>query len=149
MKKSKNKKCFEISVSNYEDIILARQKVKLLMQDMGFSLLAQTRIITAVSELARNIVIHAGQGSMSACQVVKKGKISAYELNRKKNVRGLECVFEDNGPGIADIGEAMKEGFTTSNSLGLGLGGARRLCKEFRIESTVGKGTKITITEWL
>lgn len=139
MKNSENnKECFEILISNYEDIILARQKIKALMQEIGFSVLAQTRIVTAVSELTRNIVVHAGQGSMAV-----------YHTNRKRNTRGLKCVFKDQGPGIEDIEQAMKEGFSTSNSLGLGLGGSKRLCNEFHIESAEGKGTEITIIEWL
>lgn len=129
---------FELPVSSYEDIILARQKVKVLMQAMGFSVLAQTRVVTAVSELARNIIIHAVRGS-----------ISVYEITKINNIKGIKCVFEDRGPGIEDIEQAMKEGFSTSKSLGLGLGGAKRLCKEFHIDSVVGKGTTVSITEWL
>lgn len=124
-------------IANYEDIILARQKVKTLMNEMGFSVLAQTRVITAVSELARNIVVHADQGIMTTHQVTRK--------NRK----GVESVFEDQGPGISNIDQAMQEGFSTSGSLGLGLSGAKKLCNEFHIESVPGKGTRITITEWM
>ncbi|QTA88052.1 anti-sigma regulatory factor [Desulfonema magnum] len=139
MKSSENSnECFEILISNYEDIILARQKVKSFMQKTGFSVLAQTRIVTAVSELARNIVVHAGQG-----------KMSAYQITKKRNRPGLKCVFKDQGPGISNIDEAMKEGFSTSNSLGLGLSGARKLCNEFHIESAEKKGTTISIVEWL
>jgi len=130
---------WEQDISSYEDIILARQKVKSLMQGMGFSLLAQTRVITAVSELARNIVIHAGGG----------GKMSVSEASRTDKRSGLKCIFEDSGPGIEDIDKAMQAGFSTSNSLGLGLGGAKKLCNEFQIESVSGKGTSITIIEWL
>lgn len=133
-----NNDSFEIMISNFEDIILARQKVKFLMEEMCFSLLAQTRIVTAVSELARNMVTHAGQGKMTVSQV--KGK---------RRARGLKCIFKDNGPGIQNIDEAMKEGFSTANSLGLGLGGAKKLCNEFTIDSIPGKGTNISIIEWL
>jgi len=129
---------WEQEISSYEDIILARQKVKLLMEEMGFSILAQTRIVTAVSELARNIVIHAGSGKMSVCEVSKTNKTG-----------GLRCVFEDEGPGIKDIEKAMQAGFSTSNSLGLGLSGAKKLSNEFHIESVLGKGTTIAIIEWL
>lgn len=138
MEYSEKNKSFEVILSNYEDIILARQKVKLLMQEMGFSVLAQTRIVTAVSELSRNIVVHAG-----------KGEMSAYEVTRKRRDRGLMCVFADQGPGIPSIEEAMKDGFSTSNSLGLGLSGSKRLCNGFEIDSVPGKGTTIVIAEWL
>lgn len=134
----KNNESFEILISNYEDIILARQKVKLLMQATGFSVLAQTRIVTAVSELARNMVIHATQGTATVCQISKRS-----------GTKGLKCIFEDKGPGIKNIDEAMKEGFSTANSLGLGLSGAKKLCNEFKIESAEGKGTTVTIIEWL
>jgi serine/threonine-protein kinase RsbT len=137
MKTSGNSKSFEILISTYEDIILARQKVKLLMQETGFSVLSQTRIVTAVSELARNIVVHAKQGTMSVSKI------------RRGNSKGLKCIFKDQGPGIANIDAAMREGFSTSGSLGLGLSGSKKLCKEFHIESTPEEGTTITIVEWL
>ncbi|MDM8514830.1 anti-sigma regulatory factor [Desulfobacterales bacterium HSG16] len=133
-----NSESFEIMISNFEDIILARQKVKFLMGEMCFSLLAQTRIVTAVSELARNMVTHAGQG-----------KMTLFQVDGKRKTRGLKCIFEDKGPGIQNIDEAMQEGFSTANSLGLGLGGAKKLCNEFKIESVPGKGTSISIIEWL
>lgn len=128
----------EIPVATYEDIILARQKVKEIMQKMGFSVLAQTRIVTAVSELARNMVVHAGGGVMSVFQTQPPG-----------SRRGITCIFQDQGPGIPDINMAMKAGFSTSNSMGLGLSGSQKLCKEFSIESTVGRGTRVSITEWI
>lgn len=126
----------DVSISNFEDVILARQKVRELMQSMQFSLLDQTRVVTAVSELARNIVVHAKRGTMSARVMTENQK------------SGIRCIFEDQGPGIPDIDRAMQSGFSTSNSLGLGLSGARNLCSEFRIASTPGKGTTVTITEW-
>ncbi len=138
MKPTEKNKSFEVSLSSYEDIILARQKVKSLMQAMGFSLLAQTRIVTAVSELARNVVIHAGRGTMSV-----------YEMIKTNNTKGIKCIFEDQGPGIQDIEQALKEGFSTLKSLGLGLGGAKKLCNEFHIDSAPGKGTTVSISEWL
>ncbi len=138
MKPTENNKSLEVSLSSYEDIILARQKVKVMMQAMGFSMLAQTRIMTAVSELARNVVIHAGRGTMSV-----------YEMIKTNKTKGVKCIFEDQGPGIQDIEQAMKEGFSTAKSLGLGLGGAKKLCNEFHIDSVAGKGTTVAITEWL
>ncbi len=127
----------EVPISNYEDIIAARQKVKQFMETMGYSAIARTRIVTAVSELARNIVIHADKGTMSV-----------YRIANANNRNGIQCVFEDHGPGIPDIDLAMKEGFSTANSLGLGLSGAKKLSNEFFIESVVNKGTKVAITEW-
>jgi serine/threonine-protein kinase RsbT len=136
MKGSTSNQSLDIGVANYEDVILARQKARELMQTMGFSLLAQTRMVTAVSELARNMVVHAGRGRMA---------VNSLE---KPNQKGIECVFQDKGPGIQNIEQAMRQGFSTSKSLGLGLGGAKKLCTEFDIQSTVGKGTRVTIREW-
>lgn len=130
--------CFSVDVSTYEDVILARQKVKTLMEEMGFSVLARTRMVTAVSELARNIVLHAGAGVM----IVEKAP--AAQGRRE----GILCRFEDQGPGIPDIGMAMKTGYSTANSLGLGLSGARKLCSSFTISSAPGKGTRVVIGEW-
>lgn len=126
----------DLPVVTFEEVILARQKVRKLMEQLGFPLLAQTRIVTAVSELARNMVIHAHEGSMTAMKVEKGRTV------------GIQCVFQDKGPGIADINQAMKEGYSSTNSLGLGLSGSKKLCNEFHITSTPGRGTKITITEW-
>ncbi|MBF0112400.1 MAG: anti-sigma regulatory factor [Desulfamplus sp.] len=127
-----------IPIANFENVILGRQRVREMMNSLGFSLLDQTRIVTAVSELARNIVVHAGGcGEMI---------ISAIEKNNKK---GIECIFKDQGKGIADVNMALQKGFSTSNSLGLGLSGAKNLCQEFEINSVVGKGTQVTIREWV
>jgi serine/threonine-protein kinase RsbT len=127
----------EVPISSYEDIIAARQKVRQFMESMGYSAIAKTRIVTAVSELARNIVIHAEKGMMIVNQIATA-----------QHRHGIQCIFEDQGPGIPDIDLAMKEGFSTANSLGLGLGGAKKLSHEFFIESVVNKGTKIAIIEW-
>ena len=102
----------------------------------GFSLVEQTKVVTAASELARNIINYGGGGEV-AVTVVTQGL-------RK----GLKLAFSDQGPGIADIELAMKDGFTTGNGMGLGLGGAKRLSNEFAIESTVGAGTRVTIVRW-
>lgn len=125
----------EIFVESDEDIILTRQKVRILTQQMGFSTLSQTRIVTAVSELARNIVVHA-----------KEGRVSIYTL---ENRRGLRIVFEDQGPGIPDLEKAMEGGYSTVGSLGLGLKGAQRLVDEFEIKTEPGQGTRVTITSHL
>jgi serine/threonine-protein kinase RsbT len=103
---------------------------------MGFSTLDQTRIITAVSELARNIVVHAKSGKVLAFRVESAGK------------NGIKVVFEDKGQGIADIGKAMTDGFSSANSLGIGLKGARRLMDEFDLKSAPGLGTTVVVTKW-
>jgi len=119
-----------------EDVVTVRQAVRSYSVKMGFSLVDQTKLVTAVSELARNTVVHGGGGS---------GRLEVLEEARR---RGLRCTFEDSGPGIPDIERAMQDGYTTGSGLGLGLGGAKRLTNEFRIESAVGKGTKVVITQW-
>jgi serine/threonine-protein kinase RsbT len=102
---------------------------------MGFSLVDQTKVVTAASELARNTIIYGGGGSMLM-----------ETLNGPRT--GLRLTFEDKGPGIADISMALRDGFTTGSGLGLGLGGAKRLVSEFDIVSQPGEGTKVTITRW-
>lgn len=127
----------EIFITSDEDVILARRRVRMQAQEMGFSLLDQTMLVTAVSELARNIVVHA-----------KKGRVSIFKA-KVEDKTGLKVVFEDKGPGIPDIEKAMEEGFSTVGSMGIGLKGARRLVDEFDIKSLLGKGTTVTITKWL
>jgi len=105
--------------------------------DVGFSLVEQTKIVTAASELARNTVIYGGGGEMRVELVQQGGRRT-----------GLRLTFEDQGPGIADIDLALRDGFTTGNGLGLGLNGARKLSHEFDIRSKPGEGTRVTITRW-
>lgn len=124
-----------LPIASQEDIVRARQKVRDVAAEMGFSLLDQTRLVTAVSELARNIIVHAESGAMT---VRKPGQR-----------RGLKIVFEDEGPGIADLASAMQEGYSSAGSLGLGLQGAKRLTDAMEIDSQPGKGTAIAITKWL
>lgn len=104
--------------------------------DLGFSLVEQTKIVTAASELARNTYDHGGGGEMQL-EVVDNGER-----------RGLRMVFEDSGPGIPDIPLAMKDGYTTGEGLGLGLSGARRLIGDLEVVSTVGEGTRVTAVKW-
>ena len=137
MKKVSDNLKINVEVMDQEDVIVARQEIRQLMRGLGFSLMDQTRVVTAVSELARNIIVHAGQGRVEAYQVIDQHRI------------GISCIFTDEGPGIHDIQKAMEPGFSTANSMGIGLGGAKNLCNEFDIESALGKGTKVTITEWL
>jgi len=121
---------------NEEDVVLARQAVRSWAVDLGFSLIDQTKIVTAASELARNTVVYGGGGAMH---------MQALEDGAR---RGLRLVFEDQGPGIPDIDQALRDGFTSGGGLGLGLGGARRLVNEFAIESQPGQGTRITVAKW-
>jgi serine/threonine-protein kinase RsbT len=118
------------------DIVLIRQKVRARSMELGFSLVDQTKMVTAASELARNTLDYGGGGFV------------AFELLNDGNRRGLRLCFEDEGPGIPDIQLALKDGWTTGNGLGLGLSGARRLVNDFHIESKVGMGTKVVITRW-
>jgi serine/threonine-protein kinase RsbT len=124
-------------VRNGEDVVRARQIVRSRAIDVGFSLVEQTKIVTAASELARNTVIYGGGGEMRIERV--------FEGPRRS---GLRLTFEDQGPGIADIELALREGFTTGNGLGLGLSGARKLSHQFDIWSKPGEGTRVTITRW-
>jgi serine/threonine-protein kinase RsbT len=118
------------------DVVQVRQVVREICQQMKFSLVDQTKFITAASELARNTVIH-GKGGDMELQVLTSGLRS-----------GLRLAFFDSGPGIPDIALAMKDGYTTGSGMGLGLSGAKRLSDEFTIESQPGKGTRVTITRW-
>ena len=119
-----------------EDVVAARQIVRELAVLVGFSLVDQTKVVTAASELARNVLQHGGGGTLTASAL------------NDDNRRGLRLIFEDRGPGIADIQLAMKDGYTSGGGLGLGLGGAKRLSNEFEIDSTPGAGTRVTIARW-
>lgn len=119
-----------------EDIVLARQAVRRRAVALGFGLVDQTKIVTASSELARNTIDYGGGGSVS------------IESVRNGIKTGLRLIFEDHGPGIHDIEQALTDGYTSGQGMGLGLGGARRLSHEFNIESTPGVGTRITMLRW-
>ncbi|SDC51345.1 ATP-binding protein [Paraburkholderia lycopersici] len=126
----------QASLRSDEEIVRLRQLVRDAAIAQGFSLIEQTKFVTAASELARNTLQHGGGGD-ARLEVLESG------------VRvGLRLSFVDEGPGIADIERALRDGFTSGNGLGLGLGGSRRLCDEFTIESTPGGGTTVTITKW-
>lgn len=126
----------QVAVESEAHIVAVRQMVRAWAQELGFSLVDQTKIVTAASELARNTIKHGGGGSL---------RLTAL----KNGVRsGLKLQFEDHGPGIPDINMAMKDGFTTAGGLGLGLGGSKRLVNEFEINSQPGEGTKVTIVRW-
>lgn len=119
-----------------EDIVRTRQAVRAWAVESGFSLVDQTKIVTAASELARNTIDYGGGGSARLLLLEDGGR------------KGLRIVFEDQGPGIADLTLAMTDGYTTGGGLGLGLSGAKRLSNEFEIDSRPGEGTRITITRW-
>jgi serine/threonine-protein kinase RsbT len=118
------------------DVVSVRQRVRTLAVELGFSLIDQTKLVTATSELARNTVVYGGGGT-----------VTLHEL-RDGGRAGIRLVFEDRGPGIPDVQTALRDGYTTGSGLGLGLGGARRLVNEFAIESHPGEGTRVTITKW-
>ena len=124
------------SLQTSHDVVLVRQIVRQKTTDLGFSLIGQTKLVTAASELARNTVEH-GRGGQVLIETLQNG-----------NRTGLRLVFEDSGPGIADVRQALTDGYTTGTGLGLGLGGSRRLVHEFDIDSRVGQGTRIVIVGW-
>lgn len=126
----------KLPVRNSGDILLVRQTVRAKAAELGFTLVDQTKIITAASELARNTVDYGGGG------------VVGIEVLNDGFRRGLRLSFEDQGPGIPDINLAMKDGWTSGSGLGLGLSGAKRLMSDFSITSKVGEGTKVVITRW-
>ena len=125
-----------LEVRSASDVVTVRQVVRTWAIDTGFSLVDQTKIVTAASELARNMNDDAGGGAV------------CLEMINDGARRGLRVAFEDKGPGIPDIQQALTDHFTTGNGLGLGLGGAKRLVNEFDIRSRVGEGTRVVITRW-
>ena len=125
-----------LPVREASDILLVRQLVRECATALGFSVLDQTKLVTAASELGRNTLIHGGGGTMRLETFVKNDR------------RGLRLTFEDKGPGIADLKQAMTDGFTTKGGMGLGLGGSKRLVNEFEVVSRVGEGTRVTATRW-
>jgi serine/threonine-protein kinase RsbT len=125
-----------LALERSDQIVSVRQTVRERAIELGFSLVDQTKIVTAASELARNTIQHGG-GGVVLIETVNDGAR-----------RGLRLTFEDHGPGIPDVSVAMKDGYTTAGGLGLGLSGAKRLSNEFRIDSVPGHGTRVVITRW-
>jgi len=125
-----------LPLKSSNDVVLARQKARQWATELRFTLVDQTKLVTAASELARNTLDHGRGGSMTIEQTASGARV------------GLRLIFEDQGPGIPDIEQALKDGFTTGNGMGLGLGGSKRLVNEFSIDSAPGKGTRITIVRW-
>jgi serine/threonine-protein kinase RsbT len=130
------KRSERLEIRSSDDVVKVRQQTRVAAIEAGLSLVDQTKIVTAASELARNTLDYGGGGEL------------LLDLLEEGSRRGVRLTFEDRGPGIADIQLALKDGFTTGSGLGLGLSGARRLSNEFSIESNVGIGTKVTIARW-
>lgn len=125
-----------LPLKNSNDVVIARQVVRQWAIELRFSLVDQTKLVTAASELARNTFDHGKGGEMTIEHLANGTKT------------GLRLTFEDQGPGIADIEKAMTDGFTSGSGMGLGLGGSKRLVNEFSIESEIGKGTRIKVARW-
>jgi serine/threonine-protein kinase RsbT len=125
-----------LGIRSSEDIVIVRQAVRRKAIGLGFGLVDQTKFVTAASELARNTLDYGGGGTVH------------IELVQNDLKRGIRLVFEDQGPGIADIELALTEGYTSGHGMGLGLSGAKRLSNEFEIWSQVGEGTRVSIVRW-
>ncbi len=125
-----------LPIASPEDIVSARQKVRAYAVRLGFSVINQTKVITAASELARNTLDYGGGGIMRLEEL--KNGVKA----------GLRLIFKDEGPGIPDVKQAMTDGWTSGGGLGLGLSGAKRLSHEFDIQTAPGKGTRVSIVQW-
>jgi serine/threonine-protein kinase RsbT len=118
------------------DVVAVRQAVRTWAVQQGFTLVDQTKMVTAASEIARNTVVYGRGGTV---------RLEALDEGARK---GLRLTFEDQGPGIPDIQRALSDGYTTGNGLGMGLGGAKRLVNQFEIDSRPGQGTRVTLTRW-
>jgi len=125
-----------LTVASDQDVVRVRQLVRTFAVDVKLSLVDQTKLVTAASELARNTLVYGGGGSVEVERIT----------NGRRN--GIKIVFADEGPGIVDVDLALTDGYTTGGGLGLGLSGARRLVDEFEIDTAVGQGTKISIVKW-
>lgn len=119
------------------DLVWVRQHVRQAAAKLGFSLVDQTKLVTAASELARNTLVHGGGGQMEASHVTTGG------------TDGLRLTFGDSGPGIPDLDRALSDGYTSGGGLGMGLGGARRLVHDFQVETAPGSGTTVRVTSWV
>ena len=145
----------KIEIKEEYDIVTARVSAKEEARKLGFGIVDQTRIATAVSELARNIVDYAGEGIIEI-NIVRTESVEGGSSSRSRSEHhgevekrlGLEIIAADNGPGIGDIEKALEDGYSTGGGLGIGLGGVRRLMDEFEIQSNVGEGTKVRVVKW-
>ena len=129
-----------VVITQESDIVLARQSARQFAIDAGFAAMDQSRITTAVSELARNVVRYATDG---------RGEVRLRHVEGTGGEAGIEIVVSDGGPGIRDVQQAMQQGFSSGKGLGLGLGGTKRLMDDMEIDSAPGKGTTVTIRKWL
>jgi serine/threonine-protein kinase RsbT len=127
-----------LALEDEHDIAVARNEVRQLAAALGFRIIDQTRLATVTSELARNVVKYGG-----------RGRLILQPTAAGDGRDGLRLIFEDSGPGIADLAAAMRDGFTTGRGLGKGLPGSKRLVDEFEIESEVGRGTRVTVVHWI
>lgn len=125
-----------IPIKSSSDVVLVRQRVRVLAIEMKFSLVEQTKIVTAASELGRNTLEHGGGGSLELAVITNGAR------------RGICLRFIDQGPGIADVALALKDGYTSGSGMGLGLGGSKRLMNEFEIDTKPGSGTTVTVIRW-
>jgi serine/threonine-protein kinase RsbT len=125
-----------LKIDTPEDIVRVRQSVRKAAVSLGFGIVDQTKIVTASSELARNTLDYGGGG------------LAQLEVVQNERKKGLRVIFEDRGPGIPDVEQALTDGFTSGNGMGLGLGGAKRLSHEFEIFSKIGEGTRVSILRW-
>jgi len=126
----------ELPITTGDDVVRVRQAVRARAGAAQLSLVDQTKLITAASELARNTLVHGGSG------------VARVETVERQGRRGVKAVFTDHGPGIVDVEKALTDGYTTGTGLGLGLGGSRRLVDEFVLETAVGGGTTVTVIKW-
>jgi serine/threonine-protein kinase RsbT len=124
-------------LTSEDDLVQARASIKMHSVDLGFSKVNQTKIVTAASELGRNVLEHGNGGRLRIEQISMGGR------------QGLRLIFEDSGPGIPDINLALADGYTSKNGLGLGLSGSKRLMDEFKIDSLPGQGTTVEVTKWM
>jgi serine/threonine-protein kinase RsbT len=125
-----------LPIKSEQDVVATRQLVRALTQELKFSLVDQTKMITAASELSRNTLVHGGGGHVR------------WEILDQPGRRGLCLRFEDQGPGIPDVRQALVDGWTSNKGMGLGLPGSKRLVQEFELESAPGQGTRVSITRW-
>jgi serine/threonine-protein kinase RsbT len=125
-----------LPIKDSSDVVFVRQRVRVWATNLKLSLVDQTKIVTAASELGRNTLEHGGGGELEIAEVVDGVR------------RGIRLSFSDKGPGIADIKQALTDGFTSKQGMGLGLGGSKRLMNEFDIKTVLGEGTTVTVTRW-
>ena len=125
-----------LPIRDSSDVVFVRQRVRVWAINLKFSLVDQTKIVTAASELGRNTLEHGGGGELEIAETLEGSR------------KGIRLTFSDLGPGIADVALAISDGFTTKQGMGLGLGGSKRLMNEFEIRSTLGEGTTVIVTRW-